>query len=165
MNYAEILTDLRRIIRSVNLESKRIEKEFGVSIPQLLCLRYLYGRSGYKASHSEIKDYLSLNASTVTGIINRLEKKGLVAKLPRETDRRVSYVTITEHGAQLIKGPTVLIHERLGKKLETLTPAEIDELRRAFRVISSFLGVEDVDASPIITGQVHIQQDPAEEDR
>ncbi len=74
MNYTDILTGLRKIIRSVNLESKRIEKQFGISIPQLLCLNFLHSQAGFQASQKEIKDFLSLNASTVTGIINRLEK-------------------------------------------------------------------------------------------
>ena len=57
MNYTDILTQIRKIIRSVNLESKRIEKEYGISIPQLLCLNYLNGRDDYKATHKELKDY------------------------------------------------------------------------------------------------------------
>ena len=41
MNFIDILIRLRKIVRSVNLESKRVEKEQGVSIPQLLCLQFL----------------------------------------------------------------------------------------------------------------------------
>ena len=41
MQYIEILVKLRKIIRSINLESKKIEKKFGISIPQLMCLQFL----------------------------------------------------------------------------------------------------------------------------
>ena len=47
--YTEILTDIRKIVRSINLESKRIQKDFGVSIPQLLCLSYLSSCEGYQS--------------------------------------------------------------------------------------------------------------------
>ena len=68
----EILSDLRRIIRSVNLEAKRVEREFGVSIPQYLCLQHLNEQPDFIASMKEIKDALQLNASTATGIVQRL---------------------------------------------------------------------------------------------
>ncbi len=38
MDYKEILIQIRRIVRSINLESKKIQKDFSVSIPQILCL-------------------------------------------------------------------------------------------------------------------------------
>ncbi|MBK7407409.1 MAG: hypothetical protein IPJ40_04555 [Saprospirales bacterium] len=60
MDYTQILTQLRRLIRSVNLESKRIDKEYGISIPQLLCLKFLSERPESKASQREIAEYLSL---------------------------------------------------------------------------------------------------------
>lgn len=90
MKYTDILIRLRQIIRSVNLESKRIEKEYGISIPQLLCFHFLNEKENFQASHKEIKDFLKLNASTVTGIINRLEKKGFVARVPKKGDKRVN---------------------------------------------------------------------------
>ena len=47
MKHNEILSDLRRIIRAVNLEGKRVEKEYGVSIPQYLCLNHLHEAKGF----------------------------------------------------------------------------------------------------------------------
>ena len=55
-SHQSILSDLRRIIRAVNLEGKRVEREYGVSIPQYLCLSYLNERPDYIASMKEIKD-------------------------------------------------------------------------------------------------------------
>lgn len=71
MQYLEILVKLRKIIRSINLESKKIQKEFGISIPQLLVLQYLSEQADYKASGKDIKSYINLNASTVSGIVHR----------------------------------------------------------------------------------------------
>ena len=41
MNFIDILIILRKIVLSMNLESKPVEKEQGVNIPQLLCLQFL----------------------------------------------------------------------------------------------------------------------------
>lgn len=157
MKYTEILIRLRQIIRSVNLESKRIEKEYNISIPQLLCLNFLNDKDTFQASHKEIKDFLRLNASTVTGIISRLEKKGFVARLPKKGDKRVGMISITAKGAQLIKDTPEPLHEQLSYKLKQLTPAELENIVDSFDVIINFLDIEKVDAAPIVTAGVEIQ--------
>ena len=77
MNSLDILIKIRKIVRSLNLESKAIQKDFGLSITQLLCLSHLEKTPNYQTTHKELMELLSLNSSTVTGIINRLEKKRL----------------------------------------------------------------------------------------
>ena len=130
MKYLEILVKIRKIIRSINLESKRIEKEFGISIPQLLVLQFLSDKKDFSATATNIKEYINLNASTVSGILARLEKKGLVARLPYPKDRRASYITLTLKGSQLLsKSPTTL-QEKLSRKLRKLEADQIDELSR-----------------------------------
>ncbi len=160
MEFTDVLTSLRRIIRTVNLESKRIEKEYGISIPQLLCLHFLRKQAHYQASHKQLKDQLSLNASTITGIISRLEKKGLVAKLPRHGDRRVSLVTLTARGEDLLINSPQPMHLKLSRKLEKLSPEELDKLQQAFVLISNFLEADDLDASPILTSETSLNNNP-----
>jgi len=143
MEYTQILTLLRRIIRSVNLESKRIEKAYGLSLPQLLCLSYLHTQPNYQASQKAIKDYLSLNASTVTGIINRLEKKGFVAKMSRRDDRRISQIALTARGADVMRDLPTPFQDRLSGKLQQLDEEEVKTLRRAFDLLARILDGEN----------------------
>lgn len=150
MDYTDILTNIRRIVRSVNLESKRIEKEYGISIPQLLCLSFLKTRLNFQASHKEIKDFLNLNASTVTGIISRLEKKGLVARLPRQHDKRVGLISLTAKGSDLLGKTPAPLHQQLATKLKSLSPEQLSEMSRAFQLITDFLHIDDMNAAPII---------------
>lgn len=163
MDHTQILTNLRKIIRSVNLEEKRIEKEYGLSIPQLLCLNFLNEKESYQAAHKEIKDYLKLNASTVTGIISRLEKKGLVARLPSHQDKRIGLVTLTAKGAKLLEKIPEPLHEQLSFKLRQLSDDQLIGLQQAFNTIIDFLDIENVDASPIITSETEINS-PTEEE-
>lgn len=151
MKYLDILVKLRKIIRSINLESKRIEKEFGISIPQLLVLQYLSEQEDYRATSKNIKNYINLNASTVSGIISRLEAKTLIARLPRPDDKRASYITLTAKGAELlIQSPTTL-QEKLSEKLIKLTPKQIEELDRNILLLTDLMDANDMDAAPIIT--------------
>ncbi|MBP2832598.1 MarR family transcriptional regulator [Aquimarina sp. U1-2] len=151
MKYIEILVKLRKIIRSINLESKKIEKELGVSIPQLLVLQYLSDQQDYRAFAKDIKAYINLNASTVSGIITRLESKGLVARLPEPNDKRATYITLTAKGAELLQKSPTTLQEKLSQKLKKLTPSQIGELDRNIELLTSIMDVEDIDAAPLLT--------------
>lgn len=158
----EILSDLRRIIRSVNLEAKRVEREFGVSIPQYLCLQHLNEQPEFSASMKEIKDVLQLNASTATGIVQRLERGGYVAKLPKRDDKRKSLIVLTERGAEVVKRNPEILHERLLQRLQELAPEEYRSLRSAFRTIIEFLEIERIDAAPIVTSEPMLPTDASQ---
>ena len=142
----------------MNLESKRIEKEYGISIPQLLCLNFLSEKEIFQASHKEIKDFLQLNASTVTGIISRLEKKGFVARLPKRKDKRVGMITITATGFNLLEKTPEPLHEQLTVKLKQISPEKLEKLQSSFDTIIDFLNLENVDAAPIITAGTDISK-------
>ena len=88
MDSLEIIVSIRKIVRSLNLESKAIQKDFGLSITQLLCLGHLQNSPGYKSTHKDLMDLLSLNSSTISGILNRLEKRAYIARLSNESDKR-----------------------------------------------------------------------------
>lgn len=151
MNYTEILIHIRKILRALNLESKRIQKEFGISIPQLLCLEYLSQCGDFRATHKEVAKYLNLNSSTVTGIISRLEKKNLVARLPKSGDKRITYVTLTSAGFQLLDSTPNLMHQQLAEKLPQLPGRTLENLDESLKVLVDCLGIEQTDASPLFT--------------
>ncbi len=151
MEHTDILINIRRIVRSLNIESKRIQKEHGISIPQLLCLNFLSSRNNFQASLSEISAYLNLNMSTTTGIINRLQNRGIVARLPRMKDKRVTPVALTSKGADIIKKSPELIHDQLSRKLSKMPENKLKEIREALNLLVKYLEIEDVPASAIIT--------------
>jgi len=151
MEYTDIIGDLRKILRAINLESKRIQKEYGVSIPQLLCLNFLYSKHDYKSTSTEIKHFLNLNASTVTGILSRLEKRNLIARLPKGGDKRVNYITITSTGEKLLKDIPPLMHNTLSDKLEKLPGAKVHEIKVAIHTLVDILGISGMDAAPMFT--------------
>jgi DNA-binding MarR family transcriptional regulator len=151
MDYTDILINLRKILRSINLESKRIQKEYGISIPQYLCLNYLNQQEQYKSTAKQIKEQLNLNASTVSGIVSRLELKGYVAKLPNAGDRRSTDIFLTAMGQEVVSSIPDLMHEKLSRKLKDLPEKELENVQNALDILIQFMEVEDVDASPLIT--------------
>ena len=66
----------------------------------------------------------------ITGLIDRLEKAGLVTRQQSQKDRRVYLVTITARGLKLLAGldePVLALHQKL---LGHLTQSELEQLIR-----------------------------------
>jgi len=151
MNTLEILVSIRKIVRSINLESKRIQKDFGLSIPQLLCLGHLSQQPNYQSTHGELMQLLSLNSSTVTGIVNRLEKKGLVARVPKMGDRRITHIVITTNGLKILDKTPDVLHDRLAKSLSKIPQEKQEMVKSALQIIVSAMEIEQLEASPMLT--------------
>ena len=143
-------------MRSVNLESKRVDKELGVSIPQLLCLQFLAQQEDYRANASKLKGFLNLNASTITGIISRLEKKNLVVKLPKSSDKRITLISLTAKGLELIQNAPITFQQKLSEKLLALPPEKLKTIIEGIDLLTDLMEVDEIDASPIITSEEFI---------
>lgn len=149
--YFDILIRIRKIIRSISLDSKKLEKNMGLSIPQLLLLRFLSEKEGFKATASEIGAHLRLNASTATGIINRMIDKGLVAKTISSKDRRVRMIILTAQGYAVLQDAPETIQDRVTKRLSKLSEEEREILDRGMDLLVKILDAEEIEAAPIIT--------------
>lgn len=150
MDSTEILIKIRKIVRSINLESKKIQKEYGVSIPQVLCLNFLKRSQNYQSTQGEIRRFLNLNSSTVSGIINRLETKGFIARLPKTGDKRVVNIALTSSGDKILNEIPALLHEQLSKKLEMLDEIKITEIKKGLNNLVQLLEIEEIEASPML---------------
>lgn len=162
MEYTEILVNIRKILRSLNLESKKIYKEYGVSIPQLMCLDFLGKIKDFKSTQVNIANHLNLNASTTSGIISRLEAKDFIARLPNPSDKRTVYISLTSKGAKLLSESPQLLHERLSKKLKNLPHNQIEDVVSALKVLVQCFEIEEISASPIITIEDPLSINPDE---
>jgi DNA-binding MarR family transcriptional regulator len=151
METFDIIVNIRKIVRSLNLESKSIQKEFGLSITQLMCLGHLQNSVNYQSTHKELMELLSLNSSTITGIINRLEKRGYIARMRKTGDKRLTYLTLTASGIKLIESTPNILHDRLAKKLEALSGDDQSMVKRALEIIISAMQINKLDAAPVLT--------------
>jgi DNA-binding MarR family transcriptional regulator len=151
MESFDIIVNIRKIVRSLNLESKSIQKEFGLSITQLMCLGHLQNSPDFQSTHKELMELLSLNSSTITGIINRLEKRGYIARMRKTGDKRLTYLTLTASGIKLIESTLNILHDRLAKKLEALSVADQSMVKRGLEIIISAMQINKLDAAPVLT--------------
>jgi DNA-binding MarR family transcriptional regulator len=94
---------------------------------------------------------LSLNSSTVTGIINRLELRGFVKRISSETDKRVTQIILTKKGSDVVAQSPDVLHDQLAKKLKSLPESTQIKIKDALAIIVNAMDIDAIDASPIIT--------------
>jgi DNA-binding MarR family transcriptional regulator len=86
-------------------ESRRLTKqaarELGLTGPQLTVIKLL--ETFGDLSLSSLSERIRAQNSTVTGIIDRMEREGLVSRERSTTDRRVVYIRLTPKGSELAK--------------------------------------------------------------
>lgn len=73
--------------------------QFGVTPVQYGVLKCLWDQDGQPPK--KIAEVLNLDSSTITGILDRMESKGLVKRTPDSDDRRTLKVIITGDGLKL----------------------------------------------------------------
>jgi DNA-binding MarR family transcriptional regulator len=155
MEQFDILIKLRKILRSINLESKRIEKSHGISIPQLLALQYLKSQENYRSTSTNLKKHLNLNASTVTGILKRLEAKNMIVKIPDNADKRSMHVLLTAVGLEFLSNAPTTFQERITRSLSDMDLPTLQSLNRSIDLLIEIMNVDDMDAGQLlITGEI-----------
>lgn len=148
MDSSEILIALRRIMRAIDLRSKRLEKTAGLTVPQLLVLQEL-AYAG-ELSVSELAQRVSLSQGTVTSIVQRMETKGLLHKSRSGHDRRKVQVVLTTQGQDTLASSPGLLQEEFVERFEQLEPWEQKMLTSALERIAEIMDAERMDASPIL---------------
>ncbi|MBU4566307.1 MAG: MarR family transcriptional regulator [Desulfarculus sp.] len=143
-----ILRSIRRIIRATDLHSRRLASEHRLTTPQLLCLRLL-AQEGPLTPGAVAKE-MYLSQATVTGILDRLEKRRLVERRRDQADRRKVSLHLTQEGITAVKQAPLPLHERFASRLEALTAAERDEIERVLDKVVELMEAQEVDAAPLI---------------
>jgi DNA-binding MarR family transcriptional regulator len=98
---SEIMQSLRRIFKAIEDYSHEVSEKFGITGPQLWALKTI--SQNESLSLSDLSERMYLHPSTITGVIDRLEKKGYVRRNRDQVDRRVIYVQLTTEGKRLAK--------------------------------------------------------------
>jgi DNA-binding MarR family transcriptional regulator len=83
----------------------------------------------------QLADTLACDASNVTGLVDRLESRGLVRRRPSETDRRVKVLYLTPTGSRL----RALLVDRMTTPPATLERLSPREQRELVRILSRLL--------------------------
>lgn len=117
-----VLQSLRRIIRAVSLYSHQLAATYKITAPQLVCLLTVVKEGSLHLSTLSKKVFLS--SSTVVGILDRLEEKGLVTRQRDYKDRRLINIQATPKGKELAAQAPSPLPTALAESLQQLPELE-----------------------------------------
>ena len=143
-----ILRSLRRIIRAVDIHSRKLASTYRVTTPQLLTL--LYVAECGPVSSTQIGERVNLSNSTIVGILDRLEEKGLVRRERGTEDRRLVFVTATPAGLEMAKSAPSPLQDELLTRLHELPVGERERLAESLEKLVALMQARGIDAAPIL---------------
>ena len=107
------------------------KEEFGeeaLTPQQFGLLAFLWQKDGL--SQTELSEKSQIDRTTMGGLIDRLEKEGLVKRLPHPEDRRAYCICLTEKGKSLEKRLSPIAERVIEKFTAKLTPVEHETLKQ-----------------------------------
>lgn len=146
----QMLVALRRVMRAVDLHSRKLMQSHGLTGPQALVLQEAV--KGVGLSAGELANRVSLSQATVTDILNRLEQRGLLTRERSERDRRKVVVRPTLAGGEVIAAAPPLLQETFVRRFGDLKPWEQMLLLSSLQRIAELMDAERLDAAPLLTG-------------
>jgi DNA-binding MarR family transcriptional regulator len=137
----EILTeikDIHRLLSKVLLEV--IEKQYNITEQQRAVLKII---SKKPVQMNELGHELMVSSPTITSLIDRMEKKGLVKRAEDCKDRRKIEIQLTPEGKKLYEKAREQYREFLQKPVSVLTPEETTELLLMLKKLRNAISQEE----------------------
>jgi DNA-binding MarR family transcriptional regulator len=133
----EFMQVLWRLVHGLEQRSKRMAARTGITGPQRLVIR-LVGLDP-RISASELAARLHVHRSTVTGVLRRLERQGLLSRRPSARDRRRTEVTLSARGRRANRLRANTAEVTIGLALRRLSTRDRTSTRRALATIAERL--------------------------
>lgn len=137
-----IVNSLRQIIHAVDVYSHELSARHSLTGPQLTCLREL-ARSG-ELTLGALASAVSLSPATVSGIVDRLERKELVQRRRRRSDRRSVAVGLTRSGDALVRRAPAPLQESFAQRLAALPDKKRNQISSVLQQIVTMMEPESL---------------------
>jgi len=153
----EVLVALRRIIRAVDLQSKKLMQTSGLTGPQLTLLDVL-GRDG-AMTVGELARAVSLSQGTITSIVDRLERRGYLLRRRSDNDKRKVLVSLSERGQAALQQAPTLLQESFVNDYRALQTWEQHLILSSLQRVAQMMQAHQIDAAPYLDNTVPIDGD------
>ena len=162
---AELIREAEEVTTTVRVLYRLLRRSFdpdvarsGLTVPQINAMDELTREDGL--SLKELSGRMGLSHSTVSGIVDRLERRGLVGRRTDPKDRRYSRIFLSEEVKEYVRdvvpsrvlGPILKALERVGAEERAQMLVGIRMLRRLLETTAS-KGVEDENAEAVTPGR------------
>lgn len=115
----ELVIDIEKKLRKtdyiIRKKGREILKDFSITAPQFVALQLLVSSEGLTIG--ELSNKMALACSTITDLVDRMEKNELVSRLKDDKDRRIVRIKVKEKGHVLVKDVLVRRQAYLAEQL------------------------------------------------
>jgi len=115
----------------------KVFEDSGITAPQGMVLGILSKENRIKVT--ELSSKLSLPNSTVSGILDRLEKQAMVVRERSQEDRRVVYVSISPHYKESHQDLREILMLNIEKLMSQGTPEELNDIFKGLDTLKKLL--------------------------
>ena len=123
-------------------------KTAGLTAPQMLILQTL--RDQGDAIISDVANHINLSQATVTSILDRLEKRGLVMRERSQQDKRKVYACLTDAGSELIRNAPMPLQDYFIRQFSDLQDWEQTHIISALQRVAHMMDAQHIDAAPLL---------------
>lgn len=127
----------------VDTHSRKLSMDQHITLPQLICLHTIVHDG--PMTLSALGKLVSLSTSTINGIVDRLEAKGLVERNRTDPDRRKVLVSSTEAGIALSHEVPLPFQDRLLKTISALPDLEQVSIALSLERIADMMETQQPD--------------------
>ncbi|GFZ34530.1 MarR family transcriptional regulator [Clostridium zeae] len=133
----ELVRKLKNIGKLIKKSMGNHFEEMGLTQSQGMLIGVLCHQGEMKIS--DLSEKLGLSNSTVSGIIDRLEKQGLVSRKRSEEDKRIVFVSVTEGFLKNFKDNFSKVEKKLERIASEATTEELDTVLKGLDTLEKIM--------------------------
>lgn len=151
------LIALRRILRATDSYARELAQSAGLTAVQFRALQ-LIAEKGH-CTATEISQRMLVSQATVTALVDKLVRKGMVTREKSRTDRRQTNITLTEQGRATVDNAPDPLQQQFVNKFKALEDWEQSMIVASLERVATMLNAADIDASPVLDSRdIHTGQ-------
>jgi DNA-binding MarR family transcriptional regulator len=134
----QIIMRLRQINQELSKHAKHIQDNFNITVLQLVCLHEVYEHA--PISIGALSKIVFMNNSTVTRIVDLLEKRVFVKRTRISNDRRKVHLEVTDAGVEFIQNAPIPLQLRFFDRLKELDEKQVSMILWSLEMLVDMLG-------------------------
>ncbi len=141
----KVMKSIRRIVRAIDMRSKKVARETGLTIPQIVILHAV--KELGMVTTAALSKHADLSPATTVLILDKLESRGLVTRQRSAADRRIVHTTLTDKGMQILFDAPPVFDWAFSRRFADLSDADQVKIIEAFATVADLLDPSELQAA------------------
>lgn len=147
----QVLVSLRKIIRAIELQSRKIYAVSQITGPQLLILKSIEkGKDNY-LTINDLTSITSLSQPTISSLVKTLVRKNLVTKSQDKEDKRRYFLSLSAKGKRALSKAPTLLQDSFLENFNSIPKWEAYMILSCLEKLACLMDAENIDADPILS--------------